>query len=397
MSTKPCPYPFQRPAALEIPAELAGLRAAPIVPVILPSGDQAVLVTRHEDVRSLLTDERLSRDLGRPGAAQISKNNRMFQDSKIDPDPPEHTRVRRLIAKAFTPGRVKRLEPFIHSVVDELLDSMELGIRPVDLNDVLAFPLPIRVVCELLGVPEGDVGKFRGWTDMFLSVSKFNGEQIRQSMSEMSEYIASLIEAKRQVPSDDLVSAMIRARDEDESRLSEYELHWWCRLLLLVGYETTATQLGGGVAMLLAHPQQLALLRGDMSLIPNAIEELLRWKIVGSSVSMLRYAVADIPLGDEVISQGTSVIPAVDSANQDSSVFAHPAEFDITRTDNPHLTFSAGPHFCIGAALARAELQIATESLLRRFPTLRLAAAPGELRRQEGALLEGFLEIPVTW
>jgi nocardicin N-oxygenase len=398
MSSTPCPYPFQRPAALEHPKELATLRDEPLVPVILPSGDRAMLVSRYEDVRNLLTDERLSRNLNRPGAARISRNNQMFQDPRINPDPPEHTRVRRLVSKAFTPHRVKRLEPYVQSVVDDLLDGMERGTCPVDLNEALAFPLPIRVVCTLLGVPAGDIELFRHWTDSFLSISKFDGSQIRQAMTEMNSYIASLIEARREAPGDDLVSAMIKARDEDEGRLSEYELHWWCRLLLLVGYETTATQLGGGIAMLLAHPQQLALLRADMSLIPNAIEELLRWKIVGSSVSMLRFAVRDIAIRDDgLIAEGTSIIPAVDSANQDPSVFANPGKFDITRTDNPHLTFSAGPHFCIGAALARAELQIATESLLRRFPTLRLAVPASELRRQDGALLEGFLEIPVTW
>ncbi len=397
MSPVSCPYPFQRPAALEQPKELADLRSRPLVPVILPSGDEAVLVTRHTDVRRLLTDERLSRNLDRPGAARISRTNRMFQDSKIDPDPPEHTRVRQLVAKAFTPRRVERLEPYVQSVVNELLRDMERGPRPVDLNSALAFPLPIRVVGKLLGIPEADVDRFRHWTDTFLSVSKFDGAEIRRSMTELSSYIASLIEAKRKAPGDDLISAMIKARDEQDGRLSEYELHWWCRLLVLVGYETTATQLGGGIAMILAHPEQLALLRRDMSLMPNAIEELLRWKIVGSSLSMLRYAVEDIALDDGLITKGTSVIPAVDSANQDSAAFPDPSEFDITRTANPHLTFSVGPHFCIGASLARAELRIATESLLRRFPTLRLAVPADELRRQQGALLDGFLEIPVTW
>jgi cytochrome P450 len=397
MSPVSCPYPFQRPAALEQPKELADLRSRPLVPVTLPSGDEAVLVTRHTDVRRLLTDERLSRNLDRPGAARISRTNRMFQDTKIDPDPPEHTRVRQLVAKAFTPRRVERLEPYVQSVVDDLLRDMERGPRPVDLNSAFAFPLPIRVVGKLLGIPEADVDRFRHWTDAFLSVSKFDGAEIRQSMTELNSYIASLIEAKREAPGDDLISAMIKARDEQDGRLSEYELHWWCRLLVLVGYETTATQLGGGIAMLLAHPQQLALLRRDMSLMPNAIEELLRWKIVGSSLSMLRYAVEDIALDDGLISKGTSVIPAVDSANQDSAAFPDPSEFDITRTANPHLTFSVGPHFCIGASLARAELRIATESLLRRFPELRLAVPAGELRRQQGALLDGFLEIPVTW
>jgi cytochrome P450 len=397
MTDNVCPYPFKRPDALGIPGELATVRTEPVLPVTLPSGDRALLVTRYADVRTLLTDPRLSRNLNRPDAASISKNNRMFQDSKMDPDPPEHTRVRSLVMRAFTAARVERLRPRIHELVDTMLDRMAAGPNTVDLNEVLAFPLPLRVISELLGVPAQDQDRFRGWTDAFLSVSRFTGEQIGRSMREMNAYMAELIEAKREHPGDDLISAMIAARDEDDGRLSEYELHWWCRLLLLVGYETTATQLGGGIAMLLSHPDQLALLRADYGLLPQAVEELLRWKIAGSSVSMLRYATDDIELDGATIPRGASVIPAVDSANQDESVFPDPERFDITRTANPHLTFSLGPHFCVGASLARVEIQIATEALLRRFPTLRLAVAPEELRRQEGSLLGGFTEIPVTW
>lgn len=395
--TSACPYPFKRPHALGIPEEIAGLHDQPLVPVILPSGDEAVLVTRYADVHQLLTDERLSRNLGRPGAARISKNNRMFQDPGIDPDPPEHTRVRRLVARAFSAARVQQLEPTIQAIVDELLDSMKSTDGPVDLNEALAFPLPIRVVCELLGVPQDDVWLFRHWTDAFLSVSKFGAEEIRQSMAEMSAYMARHIATRRETPADDLVSAMIRVTDSEDGRLSEHELQWWCRLLLLVGYETTATQLGGGIAMLLAHPDEYRKLCRDPSLVPGALEELLRWKIVGSSLSMLRYATDDIPLDGVTILKGTSVIPAVDCANQDPSVFADPQVFDPARPESPHLTFSLGPHYCIGATLARAELRIATETLVRRFPTLCLAVPAAELRRHDGALLEGFLEIPVTW
>jgi cytochrome P450 len=395
--TDACPYPFRRPSALGIPEEIAGLHDQPLVPVILPSGDEALLLTRYADVRRVLADDRLSRNLDRPGAARISKNNRMFQDSNIDPDPPEHTRIRRLVTRAFTANRVKQLEPAIQAIVGELLDSMESAGGPVDLNEALAFPLPIRVVCELLGVPQNDVALFRHWTDAFLSVNKFGAQEIKQSMAEMSAYMARHIASRRAAPADDLVSAMIKVRDSEDGRLTEHELHWWCRLLLLVGYETTATQLGGGIAMLLAQPEHYSALCHDPSLVPAAIEELLRWKIVGSSLSMLRYATDDIPLDGVTIPKGASVIPAVDCANQDASVFANPEVFDPMRAENPHLTFSLGAHYCIGAALARAELCIATEAVVRRFPGLRLAVPAAELRRHEGALLEGFVEIPVTW
>lgn len=393
-----CPYPFPRPSALEVPYELAEIRERPVVPVTLPSGDGALLVTRYADVRRLLLDERLSRNLSRPGAARIAKNNRMFQDPRIDPDPPAHTRVRRLVMRAFTPARVEALRPYIHSVVEELLTEMARHDGAADLNEALAFPLPIRVICRLLGIPEGDTALFRDWTDHFLSVSRFPPEDIKAAMADMNRYIGELIAAKRAEPGDDLVSALIQVRDQEDGRLAEYELHWWCRLLLLVGYETTATQLGGGVALLLSHPEQLALLRADHGRVPAAVEECLRWKPVGSSVSMLRYAIDDIEMDGYTIPKGAGVIPAVDSANQDATVFDRPGEFDITREGaGAHLTFSVGPHFCVGAALARTQLQIATENLLRRFPRLRLAVPAKDLRRHEGSLLEAFTKIPVTW
>jgi nocardicin N-oxygenase len=316
----------------------------------------------------------------------------------MNPDPPEHTRVRSLVLRALTGARVERLRPYVEGLVDELLDAMEQHGGPVDLNETLAFPLPMRVICKLLGVPDDDLDSFRNWTDHFLSIGRFSPDQIRQAVQELSAYIAALIEAKRAEPGDDLISGMIKATDADNGRLTEYQLQWWCRLLLLVGYETTATQFGGGVAMLLSHPDQLARLRADYSLIPGAIEELLRWKLVGSSVLMLRYAVADIPMDGYTIPAGTSVIPAVDSANQDETVFDQPAVFDITRTNvADNLTLSIGTHSCIGASLARLQLQMATERLLRRFPDLRLVKQPGELRRYGGAVLEGFTEILVDW
>jgi nocardicin N-oxygenase len=398
MSGSQCPYPFPRPHALGVPERLADVRQDPVVPVTLPSGDSALLVTRYADVRALLVDPRLSRNINRPGAARISKHNKMFQDDRIDPDPPEHLRVRRLVMKAFTPARVTELEPYIAGVVKELLDDMAVRGGPVDLNEALAFPLPIRVISHLLGVPDSDRARFRGWTDAFLSVSAREPAEIGQAMREMSGYIAGLIASRRAAPGADLVSAMTRVRDEVDGALTEYELHWWIRLLLLVGYETTATQLGGGVAMLLSHPDQLAALRADPTLLPNAIEETLRWKLVGSSVSMLRYATDDIPLGEVTIPRGSSVIPAVDSANQDDTVFGDPRRFDITRPNaSAHLSFSLGPHFCIGANLARTQVRIATAALLERFGTLRLAVPAEKLARQKGALLDGFLSIPVTW
>ncbi|MFG1706552.1 cytochrome P450 [Nonomuraea sp. M3C6] len=397
MSANPIPYPFHRPGPLAVPKELGAIRDEPVQRVILPSGDEAYLVTRYDDVRSVLTDLRVSRNLNRPDAPRVSKNNMMFQDSKMDPDPPEHTRVRRLVMKAFTATRVERLRPRVQEITDELIDAMAGKTPPVNVSEELAFPLSIRVICDLLGVPTEDQGRFRRWTDHFLSTGKYTREEIHAALGELNAYMSALIAAKRERPADDLVSALIQVHDEDDTRLSEYELHWWCRLLLLVGYETTASQLGLTVAKLLAEPDQLKLLRADESLLSGAVEELLRWKLMSGSLSMLRYVTEDIEVGGVTIPRGSGVIPAVEAANWDGQVFERPDELDITRTDNPHLTFSVGPHFCIGAALARVELEIALGTLLRRFPALRLAIPAEELRRTEGTLIESLIEIPIAW
>ncbi|GAA2411593.1 cytochrome P450 [Actinomadura vinacea] len=397
METTPPPYPFRRPSALEQPVELRTLRDEPVVPVTLPSGDVAWMVTRHEDVRALLADDRVSRNLNRPGAARISTKSKLFQDPKMDPDPPEHTRIRRLVMKALTPSRVERLRPRVQQITDEIVAGMLRREPPVDLVEALAYPLPIRVVCELLGVPVEDQARFRGLTASFLSLGGYTTEERERNMAALDEYMRELIEAKRAAPADDLISAMIQVRDQEDGRLGEYELHWWARLLVLVGYETTAVQVGGCVAMLLSRPDQLRLVRDDPGLLKGAIEEVLRWKIVGSSVTMLRYVTEDVTVGGVTIPAGTSVIPAADSANQDASVFDRPEVFDVTRTENPHLTFSHGTHFCAGASLARLELEIVVATLLREVPDLRLAVPAEELRRHEGNLLESFVEIPVTW
>jgi cytochrome P450 len=398
MSTEePIPYPFPRPGALDVPAELRALRDRPVIPVVLPSGDRAVLVTRYEDVRSVLTDPAVSRNLNRPDAARMTSNNKMFQDEKMDPDPPEHTRVRRLVMKAFTATMVENLRPKVQEIVDELVTKMENGPCPADVSEAVAFPLSIRVICDLLGVPTEDQDRFRGWTDRFLSTGKYSGPEIGAAMAEINAYMGQLIETRRAHPRDDLISALTQVHEDDDTRLSEYELHWWCRLLLLVGYETTASQIGYMVAKVLAHPDQLARLRADLSLVPLAVEEVLRWKLLNGSLSMLRYVTEDIEVGGVTVPKGTSIIPAVESANWDENVFSCPHEFDVARADNHHLTFSVGPHFCIGASLARSELQIVLETLLRRFPDLRLAVPVNELGRSEGTLIGGLLQVPVEW
>jgi cytochrome P450 len=372
-------YPFPWSSAAGQPAELSGLHDEPLVQVTLPSGDTAWLMTRYDDIRAVLADPRVSKNRNRPGVARMTQQKVKVFQSQVDMDPPAHPRMRRLIGRAFTPARVDALRPRIQRITDSLLDEMVGCGPPADLSQALAFPLSIQVICELLGVPPADRAQF---TD---------------SSAPPWDYMRDLIARKRQEPSDDLISALIQVHDQDDGQLSGTELHWWCTVLLLAGYETTANQLCSAVVLLLAHPGQLAALREDYARMPAAVEELLRCQVVGTSLSMLRYVTADIEVDGRPVPAGTSLITALECANHDPAAFAHPGEFDIGRSGPLQLTFGAGRHFCAGAALARAELQIALESLLRRFPALRLAASVDGLRRNEDAFTQGFTAVPITW
>ncbi|GAA3213697.1 cytochrome P450 [Nonomuraea helvata] len=399
MSTEtPIHYPFAWTPPMEVPEGLRGLRSKALVEVRLPSGDTAVMVTRYKDVRKLFADERLSKNIARPGVARISADNELFVDPEIDADPPDHTRMRSLVTKAFTARRIERLRPYAQETVDQLLDEMEAGPKPVDLNEAVAFPLPILVICKLLGIPPEDRNRFRRLVDGFLSVTKLPADEVEECRKGLWGYLVELIAAKREDLGDDLISALIKVRDEDDNRLSEHELHFWTQSLLIAGYVTTASQIGTGTAVLLHRQDLVKEIRADYSLVPSAVEELLRTQIMGSSIGTLRYALTDIPLSDgTVIKEGSSVLLSEESANMDETVFNDPFTLDIRRKENHHMTFGAGIHYCVGAALARMELQVATETLLRRFPDLRLAVPGDELPRGLGGFMEGFSEIPVTW
>jgi cytochrome P450 len=254
------------------------------------------------------------------------------------------------------------------------------------------------VICRLLGIPAGDQVRFRRLVDGFLSVTKLPPEEVAECRTGLWNYLGDLIAAKRADPGDDLIGGLIKVRDEDDNRLSEHELHFWTQSLLIAGYVTTASQIGTGTAVLLHRRDLVAQIQADYSLVPSAVEELLRTQIMGSSIGTLRYALTDIELSDgTVIEKGSSVLLSEESANMDETVFNDPFTLDIRRRENHHMTFGAGIHYCVGAALARMELQVATESLLRRFPAIRLAVPGEELPRGIGGFMEGFSEIPVTW
>jgi cytochrome P450 len=379
----PCPrYPFDWPSHVDQPTEFADVHARPALPVTLPSGDPAWLVTRYHDVRTLLTDPRISKNRNRPDMARMTPpaaGPAKHFANQVEMDPPGHTRMRRLIAKAFTAARTEKLRPRVQQIVNDLLDAMAAGERPVDLSTAYAHPLSIRVICELLGVPVQEQAQFATLREPPWA------------------YMKSLIDRKRREPGDDLISALIGVSDADDGRLSETELHWWSTVLLLAGYETSAHQMLSAVVMLLSHPEQLAKLRADRTLIPSAVEELLRHQVVGTSLSMLRYVTDDIDVGGVTIPKGASVVPSLECANHDPSVFPDPLALELSRSGPQQLTFSFGRHFCAGAPLARVELQLGLDGLLDRFPDLRLAVPLDQLSRRTDPFTQGFAAVPVTW
>jgi cytochrome P450 len=371
----------------------------PVTPVDL-AGGRAWLVTRYEDVRSALADPRLAKDLRKlypdwtPGPMQA-----MFNLHMLNLDPPDHTRLRRLVQKAFTPGRVAALRPRVRQIAMELLDAVDdSGATELDLLDAYAFPLPITVICELLGVPVADRDSFRAWTSVLISSERTAQDPGRDAASAMFSYFEQLIAAKRRSPADDLLSALILARDGDGAgegdALTEQELYGMVFLLLVAGFETTVNLIASGTLALLTFPAEMARLRADPSLLPAAVEELLRYANPLNHATE-RFTVADLPLGDTVIPAGEWVTLATSSGNRDSGRFADPDRLDVSRDASGHLAFGHGIHYCLGAPLARLEGEVAIGALLARWPDLALAVSPSELRWRRSSLIHGLESLPV--
>lgn len=390
-------YPFERPSAMEPCPVYKKLRdTCPVSQVKMPSGDHAFLVTTYDEVRTVLSDLRFSRAATlEDGAPRLAAAPQKFK-SLLNMDPPEHTRVRKLVSREFTARRVAALGPRIQEHTNALLDAMAEKEGPLDLIPALAFPLPVIVICELLGVPFEDREKFAAWATAFLATTSRTKDEMLEAQIGLFTYLSELVEAKRENPGEDLLSALVRIHDEDGDRLSHEELIFLGISLLVAGHETTVNQIANSVVALLAHPDQLAALRAEPELIGNAVEELLRAYPPGDE-ALLRIATEDVELGGVVIPAGSAVLPALASANRDPLQFDAPEELDFHRKTNPHFAFSNGPHYCIGSGLARLELQIVIGSLIKRFPTLQLAVDPAELPRPHGMLVHGITELPVTW
>jgi unspecific monooxygenase len=362
------------------------------------------LVPHHTDVSALLRDRRLGRtyrhrfsdeEFGRtPPPPEHEPFHTLNDHGMLDLEPPDHTRIRRLVSQAFTPRTVERLRPYVRSLAEELAGRL-VDAGGGDLLAEIAEPLPVAVIAEMLGVPEADRAPLRPWSAAICGMYELNpseetaAEAVRASV-EFSDYLRELIAERRRRPGgDDLVSALIAAHDEGD-RLTEQEMISTCVLLLNAGHEATVNGTGNAWAALFDHPDQLAALRADHSLVPSAVEELLRFDTPLQLFE--RWVLEDIEIDGTVIPRGAELALLFGSANRDPAVFAEPERLDLARRENPHISFSAGIHYCIGAPLARMELAASMTALLERAPGMRLAAPP---ERRPNLVMRGLAELRV--
>lgn len=393
MTQEPIRLPLpQAPVSYHPSPEYARLREECPVPMIeLPGGTIAYLATRHTDVRQVFTDPRFSREAAKGPEWELGS---LADDSLLGMDPPRHTMVRRVVSGAFTARRVEKLRPTVARLVDEMIDDMVAEGAPADLITHLSAPLPLHVISELLGVPERDRGRIKEWSDALVSDWTADPATGKAALAEFGGLIAH----RREHPGDDLMSALIAAWDEHDD-LTEPELVSVTAGILAGGHESTTNQINLFLLVLARHPGQLARLRADdPDAIARAVEELTRFiQLGGNGILLPRVTTEEIELSGVTLPEGAMVLPAVASANHDAAVFDDPDGLDLTRQVNPHLAYGIGPHYCIGAALARMELQEALGGLLRRLPGLRPAVPEAELRFKPGLVVHSLETLPVTW
>ena len=367
---------------------------APVSLVELPGGLGVWLVTRYDDARQALADPRLSRAASSSNGRRLTSGmfNRALTQHMLSSDPPDHTRLRRLVSGVFTPRRVELLRPRIAAIADALLDDLDGLDGQVDLIDAFAFPLPIQVICELLGIPASDRDSFRAWSDVVVS-GPAAGDRLGPATNAMVAYIRGLLDARRADPGEDLLGGLVAASDGGD-RLSDDELCSMVFLLLVAGHETTVNLIGNAVVGLARDPALAARLRAEPDALPAAVEEFLRYE-GPVAVSTYRRSIASVTIGGVDIPAGETVVVSLLSANRDERRFAAPDIFDPDRADGGHLAFGHGIHYCLGAPLARAEAQIGLAALLGRFGSIELAVPAGELTFRPGVLLRGVTTLPV--
>ncbi|MFD7314177.1 cytochrome P450 [Streptomyces sp. NPDC059883] len=412
-SAPPAPELFTWEFATDPYPAYAWLREhSPVHRTTLPSGVEAWLVTRYADARQALADARLSKNpthhaepahaKGKTGIPGERKAELMTHLLNIDP--PDHTRLRRLVSKAFTPRRVAEFAPRVQELTDRLIDDFAAK-GEADLIHDFAFPLPIYAICDLLGVPREDQDDFRDWAGMMLRHSKpghTGGPRggVGRSVKKMRGYLADLIHRKRADRGDDLISGLIRAGDHGE-HLTENEAAAMAFIILFAGFETTVNLIGNGMFALLRHPEQRALLQrslgaGETGLLATGVEELLRYD-GPVELATWRFATEPLTLGGQRIAAGDPVLVVLAAADRDPERFTDPDTLDLSRRDNQHLGYGHGIHYCLGAPLARVEGQTALATLLTRLPDVRLAGDPADLRWRGGLIMRGLRTLPVQF
>ncbi|MFC5910213.1 cytochrome P450 family protein [Streptacidiphilus monticola] len=391
----------------EAHARFAELRErGPVHHVTQPNGLDLYLVVGYDAARTALAHPDLGKDpviaaakLESAGVTVYQGGGRGLGANMLMADGADHTRLRGPVAKAFTPRRIESLRPRVQQITDALLDAVEARAaagHEVDLVAEFTAPLPVTVICELLGVPLAAQDDFRRWTQAALNGgSAVPGEEARAGAVALNGYLAELIAEKRKQPGDDLLSALVAISDADGGALSEAELLGTAVILVVAGHETTVNLLGNALAALLDRPDQARLLRERPELLPGAVEEFLRWDAPVEQ-STMRFARRDVELAGAVVPAGSVVVVALAAAGRDERAAADPATLDVTRTDGRHLSFGHGIHYCLGAPLARLEGEIALGTVLRRLPGLRLRCAYGELDWTPAGIMHGPLALPAV-
>jgi cytochrome P450 len=379
----------------------ARLRAErPVARARTPVGLPVWIVTRYDDVRQALNDPRLAKDAA--GFAQVLDQQPVPPEGRavfaqelsrhmLSSDPPDHTRLRRLVSRAFTMRAIAGLRPRIEEIAARLADQVAAGPAEVDLLDTFAFPLPMSVICDLLGVPDTERTTFRAWSNTLLSSEGAAAERTAAGVA-MAQYLGELVAEKRKRPADDMLSAIVAA-SEDADRLSSDETVSMAFLLLVAGHETTVNLIGNGMLALLSRPHRLADLRGDPDLTPGAVEEFLRFD-GPVNMATFRHTTEAVDIDGTTIPPGEVVLVALASADRDPDHFPAPDELDLRR-DAGNLAFGYGLHHCLGAPLARLEGEVAFRTLLARFPHLALACGPDELTWRSSILMRGLTRLPV--
>ena len=367
-------------------------------PVLMNLMIPLALVARHADADAILRDHQRFSSVRMKSNIAMEPQQDLFGDADtvLFSDPPVHTRLRKLVSRAFTPKRIKDVEPRIREIAKTLLDRVE-GRVEFDAIGELATPLPVMVIAHLLGVPPEDYARFKNWSDRIVERRNVPPgmpapEASVRAIAEMKAYFAEEIERRRREPADDLIGVLVTAEENDA--LSGEELQAFAILLLIAGNETTTNLIGNGMLALGRNPDQLELLRKDRSLLPRAIEEMLRYD--GPVQSTGRHPLEEVEVGGTVLKPGTITLVMIAAADRDPAKFAEPDRFDITRDPNEHLAFGNGIHYCLGAALARLEGAIAFGELLDRFPKLRLADAQAQPKYKGSYFLRGLAELPIA-